>query len=99
MDDYTCPYCLVEFNSKETFHTHKDICAFKDDPKDPENGEVEDSETEDQETGLEDLTVDELVGLCKETGISGYSDRNKDGLIELLSDEGVSMSEKTEEGE
>ena len=32
----------------------------------------------------EDMTVAELIDLCKERGITGYSSLNKAGIIELL---------------
>lgn len=79
---YLCDQCAGELKeqviSAHLMDATKDIPSALTFEDVPESVEVEAKAT------FEEMTVAELKSFCREAGVTGYSDKTKDEIIELL---------------
>lgn len=89
-----CEHCGIEMDNPAIFYIHESRCL--DDQI--ENGLIEKSESDKEEnsgetdvTGQKDgeidyssMTVEQLKVICKDKGLDGYSNLNKDDLVAFM---------------
>jgi DNA (cytosine-5)-methyltransferase 1 len=78
MSEYNCPNCQRVFKQKSQLSTHlkrKTPCI---------KNSKEEMDNKSDDNDLTKKTRDELIAICKEKGIKGYSGKKKDIIIQLL---------------
>jgi hypothetical protein len=79
MVNYTCDACQTTFAQKKRYDTHS--CETR-----PCKEKVRKSKKKELEPNMDYAlkTRDELIRICKDKGIKGYSGKKKDAILELL---------------
>lgn len=75
-----CRYCNFKCDNPEIFNIHELHCI--DEQK--QNGLIKDNESDGEDIDYSSMTVDQLKTICKDKGLEGYSNFNKDDLVAFM---------------
>lgn len=77
-----CEHCGIEMDNPVIFHIHENRCL--EDQK--ANGLIKENEQEGTGTDYNAMTVEQLKAICKDKGLDGYSNLNKDDLVAFINE-------------
>ncbi|WP_315074083.1 Rho termination factor N-terminal domain-containing protein [uncultured Clostridium sp.] len=77
-----CEHCGIEMDNPAIFHIHQNRCLEEQ----KLNGLISENEDGKYDVNYNDMTVEQLKNICKEKGLDGYSNLNKDDLIAFMNE-------------
>lgn len=79
---YKCRHCDFECDNPIVFYIHERNCL--DHQK--QNGLIKEEQNQEPPIDYNSMTVDQLKNVCKEKGLEGYSNLNKDDLVAFMNE-------------